>query len=33
LDAFEGPGYRRRIVTIRLEDGDSVDASVYEVIA
>lgn len=30
LDAFEGPGYRRVVTTVRLVDGRSVDAWIYE---
>lgn len=29
LDAFEGPGYRRVITTVRLTDGRAVPAWVY----
>lgn len=33
LDAFEGPGYRRVTAAVRLDDGRSVDAWVYELAA
>lgn len=29
LDAFEGPGYRRTLTTVRLGDGSAVEAYVY----
>lgn len=33
LDAFEGPGYRRVVAPVRLEDGRQVEAWVYELAA
>lgn len=30
LDTFEGPGYRRVVTTVTLEDGTSTQAQVYE---
>lgn len=30
LDAFEGPGYRRVVVSVRLDDGETIEASIYE---
>lgn len=32
LDAFEGPGYRRVVAGVRLEDGQHVQAWVYELV-
>lgn len=32
LDEFEGPGYRRQPVEVRLEDGETVTAEVYQTI-
>ncbi len=32
LDRFEGPGYRRVVTTVLLDDGDEVDAWVYELV-
>jgi gamma-glutamylcyclotransferase (GGCT)/AIG2-like uncharacterized protein YtfP len=29
LDEFEGPGYRRTVASVRLGDGDEVDAWIY----
>lgn len=31
LDNFEGPGYRRTVVTVELDDGSAVRANIYEV--
>ena len=33
LDAFEGPGYRRVVAAVSLDDGRTVDAWVYELVA
>ena len=30
LDEFEGPAYRRRLVTTDLDDGTTVSANIYE---
>ncbi|MEX1280493.1 MAG: gamma-glutamylcyclotransferase [Acidimicrobiia bacterium] len=33
LDRFEGDGYRRIVTSVTLDDGEVVDAWVYEAIA
>ena len=30
IDDFEGPGYRRVPIEVRLDDGSTVEASIYE---
>ena len=32
LDAFEGPGYRRVVTVVRLEDGSRVEAWLYALV-